>query len=269
MKTYNHKTDLVAFLILFTFLCGSKISFAEASDTTQADLRQSNLSFLVVPYKPMMHLSDADNDLARYSDLNTQEIRHQLRMGLLKNLNTKLVVEYEANIPQQDFVENDQRDLDLIYNSLAFGEDTIFPLKANALRDSLQWKKKVFTSKENSVKTKDKTYINVDFYDQLLLPDLARKYSADYFIFLNELDIKTNYNDCLDLALKIYQRELKVHYSIFDRSGKQVYGDVAVVKFPSNSNDVDEIIANNFPEISDSIISSVKKVSAVKTVQVQ
>ncbi len=78
--------------------------------------------------------------------------------------------------------------------------------------------------------------------------------------FLNELDIKTHFEDCLDLALKIYQRELKVHYSIFDRSGKQVYGDVAVVKFPSNSNDVDEIIKSNFPGLSDHIIESVKKI---------
>ena len=267
----NQQTIRFLFLSISFFLLvlGAKQTLALPADTISNVIPRNDLTFLVVPYKPMMHLSDADNDLARYSDQNPQEIRSQLRLGLLKNLNTKLVVEYEAKIPIQDFVQNDERDMELLYNSLAFGEDTIFPLKANAVRDSLKWKKNIFTSKDNAVKNIDKTYINVDFYDQLLLPDLARKYSADYFIFLNELDIKTNYNDCLDLALKIYQRELKVHYSIFDRKGKQVYGDVAVVKFPSNSNDVDEIIANNFPGISDHIISSVKKVSAVKTVEVQ
>ena len=217
----------------------------------------------------MMHLSDADNDISRASDLSPQEIRTQLRLGLLKNLNTKLTLEYESKVVGQDYVENNEDDLSLIYNSLAFSEDTVFPLKANALPDSLKWKKNILASKENTIKSKDKSYINVNFYDQLLLPDLARKHSADYFIFLNELDIKTNFSDCLDLALKIYQREFKVHYSVFDRSGRQVYGDVAVMKFPSNSNDVNEIIAGNFPGISDHIISSVKKVSATKAVAVR
>ncbi len=259
----------LTFLVLVVVLTRSEPTRASVPDTTTEFSPQRNLSFVVVPYKPMMHLSDADNDLSNYSGITQQEMRSQLRFGLLKNLNTKLVVDYEATIPQQDFVQNDERDLELIYNSLAFGEDTVYPLKANAKRDSLQWKKKVFTSKENSVKNVEKTYINVDFYDQLLLPDLARKYNADYFIFLNELDIKTNYSDCLDLALKIYQRELKVHYSVFNRNGKQVYGDVAVVKFPSNSNNIDEIIAVNFPGISDHIIASVKRVSATSSNSVQ
>lgn len=262
------RSSLSAILFILLLLV-SKSSLSSDLDSNSTNPPPSNLSFLVVPYKPMMHLSDADNDISRYSELNPHEVREQLRIGLLKNLNSKLVIEYEAKIPDQDFVHNDDRDMDLIYNSLSFSEDTVFPLKANAKRDSLKWKKNLFNSKENEAKNKDKSYINVSFYDQLLLPDLARKYSADYFVFLNELDIKTNFSDCLDLALKIYQRELKVHYSIFDRSGKQVYGDVAVVKFPSNSNDVNEIIAMNFPGISDQIIASVKKVSAPKAVAVQ
>ncbi|MBP6333984.1 MAG: hypothetical protein KA444_00830 [Bacteroidia bacterium] len=249
----------ISAILLLACVFSSTQALGTTPDTTSATSSLSNISFLVVPYKPMMHLSDADYDLAKYSDMNPQQVREQLRLGLLKNLNTKLQIEYDAKIPGQDFVQDDQRDLDMIYSSLVFEQDTVFPLKANAKKDSLQWKKKVFTSKENTVKSLDKTYINVGFYDQLLLPDLSRKYETDYFIFLNELDIKTNFEDCLDLALKIYQRELKVHYSIFDRSGKQVYGDVAVIKFPSNSNDVDVIIASNFPLLSDQILATAKK----------
>lgn len=260
---------LISASVLLILMTASKISLSTPTDSSAISIEQNSFSFLVIPYKPMMHLSDADNDLSRYSELTPQEIREKLRVGLLKNLNSKLVLEYETKIPDQDFVQNDERDLELIYNSLAFGQDTVYPLKANAVKDSLHSKKKAFASKDATTKNIEKSYINVAFYDQKLLPDLARKYSADYFIFLNELDIKTNYADCLDLALKIYQRDLKVHYSIFDRNGKQVYGDVAVVKFPSNSNDVDEIIAGNFPGISEHIIASVKKVSQAKQVVVQ
>ncbi len=269
MKTKPTMRLLLKLLLFITFSAASRFACAESPDSLSGLHEQKQLSFLIVPYKPMMHLSDADNDLARYSEMNPQEVRNQLRMGLLKNLNTKLVMEYEVKIPDQDFVESDDRDLELIYNSLAFGEDTVYPLKNHSKRDSMQWKKKIFSAEAKSKNNPDKTYINVDFYDQHLLPDLASKYNSDYFIFLNELDIKTNFADCLDLALKIYQRELKVHYSVFDRNGKQVFGDVAVVNFPSNSNDVDEIIASNFPGISDHIISSVKEVSKSKPIVVQ
>ncbi len=183
MKTkFTSHLKSITLLIVLVPAISIKCALA-SSDTLAASPPTNNLSFLVVPYKPMMHLSDADNDIAYYSEMNPQEIRSQLRMGLLKNLNTKLMLEYETNIPEQDFVQNDERDLEQIYNSLSFGQDTVFPLKANAQHDSLHWKKNVFTSKESPVKNLEKTYINVDFYDQQLLPDLARKYNADYFIF--------------------------------------------------------------------------------------
>ena len=56
--------------------------------------------------------------------------------------------------------------------------------------------------------------------------------------------------------MKIYRRDLKVHYSIFDKTGKQLYGDVAVSHFGSNTNEVKEIINENFQTISDYILKS-------------
>ena len=84
-------------------------------------------------------------------------------------------------------------------------------------------------------------YINSVVSDESLIPDLSRRFDSDYLVFLNEFDIQTHAEDCLNLALKIYRRDLKVHYTIFDKMGKQVYGDVAVSNFASNSNDVNEI----------------------------
>ncbi len=206
----------------------------------------------------MMHLSDADNDIARFSGMNTGQIRAELRKSLMKQLNSDISFEYQTLAAHRDFVQSDNSDLDLVYKSLAYESDTVYSAKRPYSKDSsiVAIKKKLKT--EAPKKVESKFYINVAFYDQQLLPDLARQHQADYFIFLNELDIKTNYDDCMDLAMKIYRRELKVHYSVFNRSGKQVYGDVAISHFPSNSNYVDEIAAQNFPEISRQILNSVK-----------
>jgi len=96
--------------------------------------------------------------------------------------------------------------------------------------------------------------------DQKLLKDLSIKSGADYFLILNELDIKTHTDDCLNLALKIYRRDIILHYSVYDSSGKQLYGDVAVSYFPSNSNDIQEVMRKNFPVIADQVIKSINRV---------
>jgi hypothetical protein len=103
--------------------------------------------------------------------------------------------------------------------------------------------------------------MNVKLSHPELLKMLSDKYGVDLFVFINQLEIKTNYNDCIDFQLKIYEREIKVHFSIFDKYGKQLAGDVAISLFPSNSNDIGEIMAGNFPSISSYIADELVKSS--------
>jgi hypothetical protein len=203
---------------------------------------------------PAMHLSDSDPDIAIESQMEMPEMRKAFRDGLVKALNKNFAEVYDVKGTQSDFVIEADRDMDVIYHSLLFETDSTYPSKNPkkfAVKDTITPKLK------DAAKLKpEKHYINIGIADQTLSPDLSEKFKSDYFIFINELDIKTNFDDCLNLALKIYRRDLKVHYSIFDRHGKQVYGDVAVAHFESNANDVNEIIDKNFPQISDYILKS-------------
>lgn len=216
-------------------------------------------SVMVLPYMPMMHLSDADQDISVTSGMTPNEVRELMRLELLKDLQADLKTDYSVRIPSRDFVLNNSNDMENLYHVMYFNEDTVYPVKY-PVPLSKEEKEKLRAEKTERGKApeKEKKYINVGMYDQKIFPDLAHKYNADYFIFLNELDIKTRYDDCMDLALKIYRRDLKVHYSVFDRTGKQVYGDVAVAHFASNSNDVKEIMNKNYPVISGYILHSLK-----------
>lgn len=104
---------------------------------------------------------------------------------------------------------------------------------------------------------KDQEYLASHFNNDEILPYLAQKYQTDLFVVINEIEIKTNYVSCLDLARKQYEREIRVHFTIFDKEGKPVRGDVAVTVFPSNSNDVGEITSNNYPLITDYIAKTI------------
>jgi hypothetical protein len=213
---------------------------------------------LLVPYNPMMHLSDADQHIAEYSELSTQQVRAKFRNGLTKQVSAELMKVYQVQSMTSNVLADNERELDMIYGSLNYREDTIYPV-AHPVKDTLQ--KKTFFSKTHAKTTevKDLKYMNISLSHPEMLQMLSEKYGTDLFVFLNQFDIVTNYHDCLDLAMKVYTRQLKVHYSIFDASGKQLYGDVAIVDFPSNSNDVNEIVKNNFPALAEYIAKTIPK----------
>jgi hypothetical protein len=237
------------FTAILFFLCIN--FFAAAGDNSDSLYRPA---VMVIPYMPAMHLSDSDQDISEGSEMDLSEVRSSLRKGIVTALNKKFSDVYDVPGMKANFVNEDNSDMDVLYHSLLFGSDSTYPLKIPS-RFSI---KDTTVLKIKSAR-KEKSYINVSIADESLIPDFAKKYHADYFIFLNEIDIKTHFDDCLNLALKIYRRELMVHYSIFDKSGKQIYGDVAVSNFESNTNDVKEIANKNFPSIAKYILDSFNK----------
>ena len=208
---------------------------------------------------PAMHLSDADQDIAEESHMDISEVRSEFRKGIVRKMNQRFVEVYDAQVPSQSFVGNNDRDMDMIYHSLAFETDSTSPMKDPK---KFTIKDTTITGKKTKKKEVDKTYIDAVPRDPDLLPSFAKKYDADYFIILNEFDIKTHFEDCIDLAMKIYRRDLKIHYSIYNSKGEKLYGDVAVVHFPSNENRVDKIVEENFGKIADYVFESLKKVKS-------
>ncbi|MBL0105296.1 MAG: hypothetical protein IPP51_16890, partial [Bacteroidetes bacterium] len=53
-----------------------------------------------------------------------------------------------------------------------------------------------------------------------------------------------------------YRRDFTIHYTIMDRVGNRIYGDAVTIHYPSNNNNVKEIIDYNFPKVADYILES-------------
>jgi hypothetical protein len=244
------KTFFLIPLISALFFSVSLLSIKKAfafSDSTET----MRATVLVIPYAPAMHLSDSDPDIAEGSQMELGEIRAALRKGIVEALNKNFKEVYDIPVMRSDFTNEENSDLDILYHSLQYSSENT---KAGKGRS-------VFAKKDSSVVSKnsitnERTFINVQVNDETLIPDFAQKFNADYFIFLNELDIKTHTEDCINLAMKNYRRDFKIHYTIFDKTGKQIHGDVAVSHFESNANDVKEIIDKNFPAIANYILQS-------------
>jgi hypothetical protein len=240
-------------LILIIVILATTSLQAQTSDS----LPERKISVMVIPYMPAMHMSDADQDIAEESQMEIGQVRAEFRKGIIRKMNQRFVEVYDAQVPNESFVASNTGDIDMIYHSLAFESDSTSPMKNPkkfAVVDT------AITGKKTKKKEIDKTYINAVPRDPQLLPDFAKKYNADYFVMLNEFDIKTHFDDCIDLALKIYRRDLKFHYTIYNHRGEKLYGDVAVVHFPSNENNVEQIVEANFGKVADYVFESLRKV---------
>ena len=80
--------------------------------------------------------------------------------------------------------------------------------------------------------------MNVELKDSTLLPYLNEVYGTELFLFINQFDINTDFESCIDLENGIYERIIKVHFSIYNQYNILMDGDYVEVRFPSNENNI-------------------------------
>ena len=225
---------------------------------------------LVIPFNPTLYISDCNHQLMKANKKNGEEIVKAMRYGLDYDINARIVSLYETKNLLDDTTADVQKDLESIYGGISYRFET--PLKPDEVEEE---KKGEFFRKvkgrfakrpgdppgDNSpdarwasnYKQEDgaKKYFNVKIYNPDMLTYFHEKYGTDLFLFINQMELVTNYEECLDRANGVFQREVRVHFSVFDKNAKQLYGDVVTVTFPSNTNNLNEIISSNFPLVSE------------------
>lgn len=239
----------------FILLCYATTALPQSTNS------RDNPSVMIIPFDPNMYFSDADEQLAKYNQKSVKEIRTLFRYGLNISVNAKILTYYETRPLLTDTARSAVEDLYAIYKGISYYKDkSMLPSEPEA-KTSQEEKKKLLTLKKKDEESEAQTasalreplekhdYINVRLHDGRMLPYLNNKYGTELFVFINQFDLVTNYEHCLDRATNTFERDIKVHFSIFDHTGRQLAGDVAIVHFPSNTNDVTTIMRDNFPVI--------------------
>src|SRR5262245_7835400 len=83
---------------------------------------------LIIPSNPMMHLSDADDEISVYSEKNKEQIRAQFRDGLLQYVDESLLTAYRTYALKNSSRGDEVADLETIYGSLNYSMDTVYPV---------------------------------------------------------------------------------------------------------------------------------------------
>lgn len=252
--------------------------FVSLGLTAQNNERQEYKSVMIIPFDPGMYFSDSDQDLSKHNQKSVKEIRTMFRYGLNINLNAQVLSEYQTRALLSDTAKGAADDLYRIYKSISYYQEKSMPLvsteeeaeKSTKLGSKLKSLGKKDTDDDGQgtadvLKNVDnRKYMNVKIHNKEMLDYLHGKYGTDLFVFINQFNLATNYEHCLDRATNNFEREIAVHFSIFDRHGKQIAGDIAYVKFGSNTNDIMDIMKTNFPIVSDYVAKNMPGKSKMK-----
>ncbi len=224
-----------------TFMADSAIK----KDSTRA------ISFLVVPFNTAMYFSDADKDISEFSQLPAEKVKDRFNGSLEAMIDEEFGLYYKTvRLSKQG---NSDSTLDLIYGSITYKPEDVKEEKPEQENNPL---KKLSARKDKKPTSEKKSYMNISG-DKRLFQHLAASYGTDYFIFINQFEIKTDYENCIDLQMRKYYRELNVHYSVFSKNGEWINGGIITVPYHSNENKIEVIIQDNFSVLTQTLLEKV------------
>jgi LysM repeat protein len=221
---------------------------------------------LIIPFDPYLYFSDADDEIAARSNMPRNKVREMFR----RRMNALLLAEGYETIHLVGGKSKDSiSDLNKIYSSVTYN------YQQSIVNPSSRYvpQKNVSTVKDKSwaAKQKDKLagkedaqyelpadnsrYFGVLIKNQDFYNYFNAKYDVDYYVFVNQFEVKTNYENCLDRAALNYERTFTTHFSIFDANGKQIAGNSFKTHYNSNSNYIYQIVSDNVPQIAQRILN--------------
>jgi len=242
---------------------------------------------LVIPFDPHLYWSDADMEIGKQSKLDMPRVRQAFR----KRLSALLDPEgFQTIHLLGGKIKDSLTDLNKIYTSVTYEYKDVIYTQANpkpeppkpdaktqvknGVNNTLNKAKNIFKKDEEEDDNQQPVYQNssravhaknpakyfaVNVKDPQFYTYFNNKYKIDYYIFINQFEVETDYTECLDRARQNYKRNFVTHFSIFDKTGKQIAGHRIIVHYPSNSNNISQILKDNMETVAKRILAELPK----------
>ena len=253
------------------------LALAQPSAPQGAESESTHASkVLVVPFhQTRYYFSDCDKHIAAESKLELPEVSSNFRFGLDYAAEARLEKAFApVNLAQlRDSLGEEY--MDAFYKSVTYSYETPARLAAKPAKGFLGRAKDAFSQigqkKEEAapeeaeveaytrVEALDQQYMALNWKENGFLDALQDTYDAEYIVTINQFEIKTDYERCIDRDLGNYTRRIKVHYNVFDATGQRIAGDVITATYNSTTDDIHRIIQDNFGMLADYIMHSLPR----------
>lgn len=217
---------------------------------------------LLIPFNPKLYISEADRNINKETKLTFKQIVHAFRKNLEGVIGNQFKTSFTVVSMMKDTGKT-SKDLSVIYNSVGYNYDVV---PANGQLLPPKEVKQVSTAKDGqlgrSSQGAEKRFMNTKINSPGLLAQLSKKYKAEVFVFVNELDIKATTE--FDETTQSYLRDVAVHYTVVDKEGKMLCAGLAETACPASENNPEKIANKYFTAIAKTIFDRTQKALAAK-----
>jgi hypothetical protein len=234
------------FVALFVHAQETTIGKKPAEETKNESLEAREV--LLVPFEKNMYRSDADMDIAQASGISVHELRALFRNELQKHLE-KALAGKKSSYSLLNENPSFKRDFEYINYSTAYKYES---LDGEKEKEKSGTKNGQITGNAQN----GNRFMNRTFSNPISIEVIHKKYGSEYLLFINQMDIGaaagTEQNDIMN---ETFNREIKVHYTIVDKNGKEIDAGIASATFPYKKKKAGAIINDTFPAIAQKIIA--------------
>jgi hypothetical protein len=237
--------------LIFSFLANAQeTTIGKRNNEAPKDTTLEARLVLLVPFEKTMYRSDADMELANASNMSVPEMRAYIRYEMQKHLEKALAGKSSSyNLLSDNPLL--KKDLDYLYYSCAYKYEAVEGTEEPSSGSPKNGQLTTNTQSGNR-------YMNRTVSNPKSLAVLHKRYGTDFFVFINQFDIApapgTDQNDIMNES---FNREIKVHYTVITKEGKQVDAGTATALFPYKKKKIAVIINDCFPAIAQKVTASV------------
>lgn len=231
---------------------------------TDSPIDLNHQSLLLVPFESKMFLSEINRKLAEENQLTSEQILQRFTSAV----DQAILYTFQDRCDISSFYaledEESAGDLSYIFDNLDLEYElvskTVEKSKLEQAKDKL--KKKQDDSYDRGgiqggqiVTKRDERerYMKAVVESQQMLDSMHVKFSNKFFLFVNQLEIRNVYSDGVSMQQGGYDREIKWHYTLYHKNGEILSTGISRTTFPSQLNDINEIIKGYFPILAKNI----------------
>lgn len=240
----NNKISLIIGFVLFYIHV-----FAQEGTRESDAIIRGNI--ITIPFESYMYMSEIDKKINEQTGWEHKQIKEYFRRHL--DIQLMLILKSKGQTQVVSFYKDSvkmAKDLDYTYKSRVLNYQSID--EQGSISNNNKPPQNISNGQLTVEMRQNKGYMNVKVINPNLLNFLNKKYGSEYFIFINELDIKYNLN-AYDIATDAYQREVSVHFTILDKNQKVLTAGILTSALASTENNPKKIVETSLIPIAERI----------------
>jgi len=248
-----------AYLIVLILLFAISIQAQHSTLNFSSDpIRLNQQSILMVPLQQKMFITDINKELAEKNQLNSNQIIDRFTTAIDQVF--RYIFEDKCTLSSFYLIEDQEAEEDLrfIYENLGLEYELVsktiekkgigkFKSKIKKPQDEDYQRGQIQNGEIVTKRDPRERYMKAVVKDPIMLDSMHSKFENRFFLFVNELDIKTVYGSAHEMSSMNFEREIKLHYTLYHKNGEILSTGVSKTTFPANLNDIDIIIKDYFP----------------------